>query len=558
MHANCARGGYMLKINYLGNDYEVQTGKKVVDFIKENLEIDIFQILACKINNEIKSLDYTFKQDAKLELIDYTLSDGSRIYVRGLTFVMTKAFEDLYPNIRILVNYSLGHSLYCENADGTPISSEVIENVKKKMQEIIDKDIPIIKSELPLDDAKKLYVRSNRLDKIGILENRIKNHVSLYSCGKTVNYFYGIMPISTGYMKYYDLLPYENGVLLVYPRRSNPTVIEKIKETKKLYSTFSDYDKIYKVLGTQNVVEFNDWVKRGNISELVRICEALHEKKIAQIADQIASDKNKKLVLIAGPSSSGKTTFAQRLSIQLKVNGITSVALSMDNYFVNRADNPVDENGNYDFECLEAIDLQLFNEQLSALLDGREVSLPTFDFTTGERKYLGNTAKIGENQVLIVEGIHGLNEKLTASIPRENKFKIYISALTTLNIDDYNRISTADSRLIRRLLRDCKYRGHSAEATLAMWNSVRTGEEKYIFPYQEDADVMFNSSLVYESAVIKSFLEPILAAVDRDSPQYSEAKRLYEFLGYFLPVSLEEVPKTSILREFTGGGCFYR
>lgn len=548
----------MVKIDYLGNTYEIQTGKKVSDFIKENLNIDIYTIMACKINNEIKSLDYSFTEDAKLELIDYTLSDGSRIYVRGLTFIMTKAFEDLYPQNRILVNYSLGHSLYCENADGSPIAEDVIENVKKKMQEIIEKDIPIIKSELPLDDAKKLYAKNNRFDKIGIIENRIKNHVSLYSCGNTINYFYGVMPISTGFIKYYDLLSYDNGVLLVYPRRSNPTVIEKIKETKKLYSTFSDYDKIHRVLGTQNVVEFNEWVKNGNIGELIRICEALHEKKIAQIADEIASDKRRKLVLIAGPSSSGKTTFAQRLAIQLKVNGITSVALSMDNYFVNREDNPVDENGKYDFECLEAIDLKLFNEQLSALLAGREVSLPTFDFTSGERKYFGNTAKLEDNQVLIVEGIHGLNEKLTEAIPRENKFKIYISALTTLNIDDYNRISTADSRLIRRLLRDCKYRGHSAEATLAMWNSVRSGEEKYIFPYQEDADVMFNSSLVYESAVIKSFLEPILAAVGRDSPEYSEAKRLYEFLGYFLPVSLDEVPKTSILREFTGGGCFYR
>lgn len=548
----------MVKVRCNNQEYEVSKGKKVIDFLKEDMKIDASTILACKIDNEVKSLDYAMCDDANIVLIDYTFSDGSRIYVRGLTFILTKAFEDLYPEIRITVNYSLGHSIYCETVDGTQLSAKVLENVKKKMEEIIKEDIPFVKSELPVEDAKKLYIRNNRLDKIGIIENRMKSHVSLYSCGKTVNYFYGVMPLSTGYMKYFDLLPYEKGVLLVYPRRSNPTAIEKIKETKKLYATFDEYEKLHKILGVQNVTELNNWIKSGKISELVKVSEALHEKKIAQIADMIAADKRKKLVLIAGPSSSGKTTFAQRLSIQLRVNGITSVALSMDNYFVNRAETPLDENGNYDFECIEAIDLKLFNDQLTALLNGEEVSLPTFDFTTGSRRYDGNMAKLGENQVLIVEGIHGLNEKLTEAIPRENKFKIYISALTALNIDDYNRISTADSRLIRRILRDSSFRGHSPVSTLRMWTSVRNGEEKYIFPYQEDADVMFNSSLVYEPAVIKPFLEPILALVDRNEPEYSEAKRLYEFLGYFLPINVDEVPINSILREFLGGGCFYR
>ncbi len=548
----------MVKVRCNNQEYEVSKGKKVIDFLKEDMKIDASTILACRIDNEVKSLDYAMCDDANIVLIDYTFSDGSRIYVRGLTFILTKAFEDLYPEIRITVNYSLGHSVYCETVDGTQLSAKVLENVKKKMEEIIKEDIPFVKSELPVEDAKKLYIRNNRLDKIGIIENRMKSHVSLYSCGKTVNYFYGVMPLSTGYMKYFDLLPYEKGVLLVYPRRSNPTAIEKIKETKKLYATFDEYEKLHKILGVQNVTELNNWIKSGKISELVKVSEALHEKKIAQIADMIAADKRKKLVLIAGPSSSGKTTFAQRLSIQLRVNGITSVALSMDNYFVNRAETPLDENGNYDFECIEAIDLKLFNDQLTALLNGEEVSLPTFDFTTGSRRYDGNMAKLGENQVLIVEGIHGLNEKLTEAIPRENKFKIYISALTALNIDDYNRISTADSRLIRRILRDSSFRGHSPVSTLRMWTSVRNGEEKYIFPYQEDADVMFNSSLVYEPAVIKPFLEPILALVDRNEPEYSEAKRLYEFLGYFLPINVDEVPINSILREFLGGGCFYR
>ena len=426
------------------------------------------------------------------------------------------------------------------------------------MKEIIMKDMPFTKIELSLDDAKKLYTKKNMQDKIDLMANRTKPYVSLYSCGGTYNYFYGVMPISTKYMKYFDLEKYEKGVLLVYPRRSNPTNVMKVKETKKLYNTFEEYEKLHRILKVGNVAELNNWAKNGNVGELIRISEALHEKKIAQIADMIAADKNKKIVLIAGPSSSGKTTFAQRLGIQLRVNGLKTITLSMDNYFVNREDNPKDENGNYDFECLESIDINLFNEQLSKLLNGEEVKLPTFDFTTGTRKYLGNTAKLNDDEIIVIEGIHGLNEKLTNSIPRENKFKIYISALTSLNIDDCNRVSTSDSRLIRRILRDNKYRSHSAIATIKMWPSVRRGEEKYIFPFQEDADVMFNSSLVYEDAVLKSFIEPILAAVDNTNEEYSEAKRLYEFLGYFLPIGTEEIPINSILREFIGGGCFYR
>ena len=458
----------MINVNYKGNEYTTEKGKQVIDFIKEKLDVELLTILACKINHEVKSLNFSMQEDCNLDLIDYTTSDGSRIYVRGLTFIMTQAFEELYPEKKIVVNYSLGHSMYCEDTTGNPITDEELEKIINRMNEIIEKDLPFVKSELSIEDARKMYERSGRTDKLELLETRKKDYVSLYSCGKTINYFYGVMPISTGYMKYYDLVKYENGFLLVYPRRFNPTKVEKVKETKKLYATFNEYDKLHKELGVKNIAELNAWIKEGRVSELIRICEALHEKKIAQIADMIAADKNKKLVLIAGPSSSGKTTFAQRLGIQLRVNGITSVALSMDNYFVNREDTPLDENGNYDFECLEAVDLKLFNEQLSAILNGEEVELPTFDFHDGKRQYLGNKVKLEENQVLIVEGIHGLNEKLTASIPRENKFKIYISALTALNIDNYNRISTADSRMLRRTLRDLQFRNHPPKATIKM------------------------------------------------------------------------------------------
>lgn len=548
----------MIKVTFDNLEYEVENGIKVIDFIRKNLNIDEETIMACKISNEVKSLSVKLEKDCNLDLIDYTTSDGSRIYVRGLTFIMLKAFEELYPGYKILVNYSLGHSIYCEDLNGKEITEEMTEKVFDKMKDIVLEDLEFTKIEMSLDEAKAIYEKQNMQDKLGLIANRTKPYVSLYYCGDTYNYFYGVMPVSTKYMKYFDLVKYEKGVLLVYPRRYNPTEVLKIKETKKLYNTFEEYEKIHRILKVQNVSELNNWVKSGNIGELIRISEALHEKKIAQIADMIAADNDKKIVLIAGPSSSGKTTFAQRLGIQLRVNGLRTITLSMDNYFVNRENTPKDENGNYDFECLEAIDIDLFNEQLSKLLKGEEVELPTFDFTTGTRKYLGNTAKLNENEIIVIEGIHGLNEKLTSSIPRENKFKIYISALTALNIDDCNRISTADSRLLRRTLRDSKYRSHNATATIKMWPSVRRGEEKYIFPFQEDADVMFNSSLVYEAAVLKSFVEPVLAAVGKENPEYSEAKRLYEFLGYFLPIGTEEIPINSIIREFIGGGCFYR
>lgn len=550
----------MIKVNYKGKDYEVEEGITAKEFIENNLKLDMSKIMACKISNEVKSLyDAYLKHDCTFDVVDYTSADGSRIYIRGLTFIMLKAFEELFPNIRINVNYALGHSIYCISEDGSEITSDMLKKVEDRMKEIVAENLTFEKKILSVEEAKTIYQKHGRDDKVGILGNRMKSHVSVYVCGDTMNYFYGVMPFSTGVLKYFDILTYEEGFILVYPRRSNPTVVQKIKETKKLYNTFNDYDKIHKILNVSNVAELNNWIKSGKIADLIRISEALHEKKIANIADMIANDREKKIVLIAGPSSSGKTTFAQRLGIQLRVNGIDAVTLSMDNYFVNREHTPRDENGDYDFECIEALDLELFNKQLTSLLNGEEVELPTFDFTDGTRHYLGNKAQLKDNQVLVIEGIHGLNEKMTEAIPRSKKFKIYISALTSLNIDDYNRISTADSRLLRRMLRDSKYRSHAATATLKMWPSVRNGEEKYIFPYQEDADVMFNSSLVYEISVLKTYVEPLLADVDRNEPEFSEAKRLYEFLGYFLPIEdKDDIPINSILREFIGGGCFYR
>ena len=548
----------MIRVYYKNEQYELEESMSVYDFLEEIVQEDMNKIMACKVFNEVKSLNFVIDRDCKVESLDITTSDGNRIYVRGLVFVMLKAFEELYPNEKFIVNYALGHSLFCEATTNFIFTEEDIVKIKNRMQEIIEADMPIEKRILTLDEAMNLYEKAGRDDKIGLLETRMKSHVSMYYCGNTFNYFYGVMPISTGYMKLFDVRKYEHGVLLVYPRRFSPDKIEETKDSKKLYATFDEYDKLHKVLKIDNLAGLNKYTREGKAGEIIRMSEALHEKKIANIADMIASDRQKKIILIAGPSSSGKTTFAQRLGIQLKVNGIQAVTLSMDNYFVDRDKTPKDENGNYDFECIEAIDLQLFNEQLVALLNGEEVELPTFDFTDGRRKYLGNKAKLKENEVLVIEGIHGLNEKLTSAVPRENNFKIYISALTTLNIDDCNRVSTSDTRLLRRMLRDSKFRSHNPAATIKMWGSVRRGEEKYIFPFQEEADAMFNSSLVYEIAVLKPYVEPLLASVEYDSPEFSEAKRLYEFLSYFITIEEKEIPINSIIREFIGGGCFYR
>ena len=548
----------MIKVSYNGKDYKLKKEMTVFDFLKDIVKVNVDEILACKVFNEVKTLNFVIDRDCEVEALDATTSDGNRIYVRGLVFIMLKAFEELYPKKKFIVNYSLGHSLFCESTTDFIFTDKDVKKIINRMKEIIDANLPIEKKVLTIEEAVNIYEKAGKEDKLGLLQTRMKSHVSMYKCEDTLNYFYGVMPISTGYMKYFELIKYERGILLVYPRRFEPTKVEKVKDSKKLYATFDEYDKIHKILGVENLASLNKITKEGKSGELIRVSEALHEKKIANIADMIASDRKRRLVLIAGPSSSGKTTFAQRLGIQLKVNGIQTVTLSMDNYFVERLNTPKDENGNYDFECLEAIDLELFNKQLVALLNGEEVDLPTFDFTDGTRKYLGNKAKLEENQVLVIEGIHGLNEKLTASVPRENKFKVYISALTTLNIDDCNRISTSDTRLLRRMLRDNNYRSHGPAATIKMWSSVRRGEEKYIFPFQEEADAMFNSSLVYEIAVLKPYIEPLLASVEYDSPEFSEAKRLYEFLSYFITIEDKEIPINSIMREFIGGGCFYR
>ena len=523
--------------------------------VLEKFENEDKKILACKYHNEVKSLDYEIEDNAIVEPLDLTVKDGRRVYQRGLLYIMGKAFNEVYPEALLTVVCHLSNSLFC-TVEKMEVTEEMINAVKLKMQEIINKDLEIKKVEMAKQEAEEFYKKENTLRGRLQLDNKYKETVSLYFCEDYYNYFYGVMPISTGYIKHFDIMKYGHGFLLRYPSKANPEDIEEYKETKKLLRTLEEYDDIYELLNINTIYKINKMIKEGREKEIILLAEALHEKKISDIADNIIKKDGIKMILIAGPSSSGKTTFAQRLGIQLKLNGVKPVTISVDNYFVERENTPKDENGNYDFERIDAIDLELFNDHLTKLLRGEEVEMPAFNFKTGHKEYNGEKLKISENEVLVIEGIHCLNDRLTQSVPKEQKYKIYISALTVLNVDYYNRISTTDTRLVRRTVRDYNFRGYDALHTLKTWDSVNRGEENYIFPFQEDADSMFNTSLIYEICVLKKYAMPLLKAIDNTNPEYSEAKNLYEFLKYFEDISDDYVPLNSLLREFIGGSIF--
>ena len=525
---------------------------KAIEKFKDDKEK---RILACKYQNEVKPLDFEVDSVDGVEPIDITTRDGRRVYQRGILYVMAMAFNRVYPKALLTVNCQLSNSIYC-SVENMKVTNEMIGNIRNEMKEIIDSDLPIKKIEMTKEEAEKFYQKEKTLRGRLQLDNKYKDEVSLYFCENYYNYFYGVMPISTGYIRLYDVVKYHDGFLLRYPDKKTPNKIDKYIETKKLLHTLQEYEDIHSVLDINTIYKLNKKIEQGGEKELILLAEALHEKKISDIADKIVKRKGVKIILIAGPSSSGKTSFAHRLGIQLKLNGIKPLTISVDNYFVERKDTPRDENGNYDFERLEAIDLNLFNDHLTRLLNGEEVELPTFDFKTGTKIYNGEKMKMRNNEVLVIEGIHCLNDKLTASIPKDQKYKIYISALTVLNIDYYNRISTTDTRLIRRLVRDYNFRGYDALHTLENWAMVNRGEENYIFPYQEDADSMFNTSLIYEICVLKKYAMPLLKAIDNTHPEYSEAKSLYELLKYFGDIGDEYIPKNSLLREFIGGSIF--
>ena len=543
-----------MKIELNGKEMEVEQGKTVAELFENEIKAND-RIITCNCNNEIKSLNYIPKESDKITFVDVASRDGRRTYIRGVLYIMSMAFQECYPQALLSVNYQLTNAMYCE-VDNMQVTQEMIDAVRSKMKEIISKDVPIRKVEMTKEEAEKFYEKEKTLRGKLQLDNKQKEEVSLYFCEDYYNYFYGIMPISTGFIRVYEILPYNDGFLLRYPGKENPYELESKSASKKLIKALDEYKDIHRVLNVNTVYKLNKQITSGNTAELVMLAEALHEKKVSDIADNIVHRKGVKVVLIAGPSSSGKTTFAKRLGIQLRLNGLKPVTISVDNYFVERKDNPVDENGQYDFECLEAIDLKLFNDHLTTLLNGKEILCPTFDFKDGTKKYNGETMKLADDEILVIEGIHCLNDKLTASIPKEKKYKIYISALTVLNIDYYNRISTTDSRLIRRIVRDHNFRGYTALHTLKIWDSVNRGEENHIFPFQDDADSMFNTSLIYELCVLKKYALPLLQEIDNTNVEYAEAKRLAEFLKYFEDIDDKYVPENSLLREFIGGSVF--
>ncbi len=527
----------------------------VLDLFKEEIAKSNNTIIACRYNNEVKGLKFKIPSDGTIELIDITDKDGMRVFQRGLIYIVAKAFHDIYPQALLTVNYQLYHSMLCE-IEGLDITDEVIKKVDDRIKDIIEKNIPIQRKVMTKEEAKEFYSKEKTLKGKLQLDLEQKKEVTLYYCEDYYNYFYGVMPISTGYIKKYELSKYHDGFLIRYPSRNNPKELRKFIQCPKLLETLDEYEDVHKTLNVNTLYKLNEIIKNGNIKDYILMDEALHEKKIAKIADIISDNKNKKVILIAGPSSSGKTTFAKRLELELRLNGLKTKTISVDNYFVERSNTPKDENGEYDFESIDAIDRELLNNDLIKLLKGEEIKAPTFNFHKGTKEYRGNTMKLAEDEILIMEGIHCLNDKLTFLIPAEQKFKIYISALTVLNVDYYNRISTTDTRLIRRIVRDNQFRGYSALHTLKMWPSVNRGENKNIFAYQEEADVMFNSSLIYELSVLKDYAMPLLKEIGADLPEYSEAKRLYSMLSYFKTIPSNLVPMNSLLREFIGNSIF--
>ena len=544
-----------MKVSYKNIEVEIKDENlTVIDAFKEAIE-EKENVIACMVNNEVKPLDYVLKQNDEVELLNTSSRDGARIYTRGLLFIMGMAFNELYPEIKLTVNFQLSSSMFCKIEKDT-ITEEMIENVKARMQEIIDKNLKIKKVEMSKEEATEFLEKENTgIGKIQI-ENKEKETVSLYFCEEYYNYFYGVMPIFTGYIKLFDIMKYHDGFLIRYPSKNKPNEIKPYQEGKKLLATLEEYDDIYRILGIATLSQLNEKIRKGEAKDIILLSEALHEKKIANIADKIIEDRKKRVILIAGPSSSGKSTFAKRLGIQLKLNGLKPKTISVDNYFVEREQTPKDEFGNYNFEALEAVDLKLLNEHLVKLLNGEEIEVPTFDFKKGTKYYTGKTMKLEDDEVLVMEGIHCLNDELTPAIDKNQKFKIYISALTVLNIDYYNRISTTDTRIIRRTVRDSQFRGYDAIKTLSSWYSISAGEEKNIFPFQEGADVMFNTSLVYEINALKKYALPLFSQIGKEEKEYAEAKRLTEFLKYFEQIDIEDIPKNSLLREFIGGGIF--
>lgn len=546
----------------------VRIGNEVREYIAGTLYKQIaadFQdryqhdIVLVYVDGKLQELRKTLQKDCTIDFETTAGAIGHETYKRSMKLMLVKAVYDVASreDIRkVRVHFSIGRGYYCTIEGKVELNREFLDKVESRMREIAKQNIPIEKRTISTDDAIALFRKHGMYDKEKLFEYRRVSRVNIYSMNEFEDYFYGYMVPSAGYLKYFKLYLYDEGFVMQMPDRKEPEAVPEFCPRHKLFAVQKESVKWSDMQGIETVGALNDKITKGDVQELVLVQEALQEKKIAEIASEIADRKDIKFVLIAGPSSSGKTTFSHRLSIQLRANGLRPRPLAVDNYFVEREENPRDENGEYDFECLEAVDVELFNRQMRELLEGKEVLIPHFNFVNGHKEYDGPTMKLGATDVLVIEGIHCLNPKLTKELADENKFKIYISALTQLNIDEHNRIPSTDGRFLRRIVRDARTRGSNAQRTIRMWESVRRGEEKNIFPYQEEADRMFNSALVYELAVLKPYVERLLFAIDRDCPEYLEAKRLLKFLDYFVGIGSENIPMNSLLREFVGGGCF--
>lgn len=517
------------------------------------------RIMLAKVDGKLSELTNEVAADRKIEFITTAHGDGALTYKRSATLIMLKAIYDVIPRQKIdkvKAEFSLSKGYYCTIKGDVQITEELLLSIKKRMRELVAADIPIVKKSLKTGEAIEKFRKHGMYDKEKLFTYRRSSLVNVYSLDGYEDYYYGYMAPSTGYIEYFDLFLYDEGFVIQFPTMEAPEIIPEFAPQKKLFGVLKESAEWSEMLQVETVGDLNEVIAHGKINELILVQEALQEKKLADIAASIAADRSRKFIMIAGPSSSGKTTTSYRLAIQLRAHGMMPHQISLDNYFVNREDTPLDENGNYNFECLEALDVEQFNKDMTALLNGKSVEIPSFNFKIGKREYNGEVKRLGPNDVLVIEGIHGLNDKLSYSLPKESRFKIYLSALTQLNIDEHNRIPTTDGRLIRRMVRDARTRGTIARKTIAMWGSVRRGEEENIFPFQEEADVMFNSALIYELAVLKQYAEPLLFGITPEYEEYAEAKRLLKFLDYFLGVGAENIPINSIAREFVGGSCF--
>lgn len=538
---------------------EIEIGSSLEDLI-DVFEVKLpYKIMNAKVNNKTESLAYRIYRPKTIEFVDLSHSSGMRTYVRSLCFILAKAVNDTLKHAETYIEHAVAKGYYFQIEADVPVGKAELDAIRKRMWNIVEADIPFVQVEEETAKAVELFRERGMEDKARLLETSDFLYARYSKLEEYIDYFYGSLTPSTGYITLFDIQPHNGGFLLRVPKRENPVELEPEIWQEKLLNVYREHIQFLKISGLDNVGDLNRAKEQNRMSEVIQVAEAYQSKQIAAIAEEITRrfhEKGVRVVLISGPSSSGKTTFRKRLEIQLLVNLLKPVGISLDDYFINREHTPLDENGEKDYESLYALDLDLFEDHMLALMAGKEVELPFYNFVTGKREFKKNYLKMEDNSILIVEGIHGLNPELTSHIPREKKFLVYVSALTTISLDDHNWIPASDNRLIRRIVRDYRYRGYSAEQTISRWESVRRGEDKWIFPYQENADVMFNSAMIYELAAIRRHAEPILQRVPRTVPEYSEAYRLLKFLGYFNYITDRELPPTSLLREFLGGSSF--